>query len=403
MRFGKRVLATAVAAAAASLLGWATPTCVQAADHGDAPNVARDASGDLGDTFVFLDPNDNSKVIISVTLQGFIPPGEAVNFHVFDPSVTYRFEIENTGDAKADQTIDVTFAPKGATAAEPQTATVTLSGKPKRSFTAPTTVATLAAAALTPTVTTDPATGIAFFAGEVDDPFFFDIPAFGRFAASVRAGTPDPTQLQRGRDTFAGYNNQAIALSVPVSLLRGAESNNVIGVNTVSLKKTLKFGKNGVITAAGKGKQIDRSATPGVNAVLIPYARKNEHNASTPQDDAAGKFADDLVATLTTFGANQQSIATLASIVVTNGDYVRVDVTKANTGTGGGTNPEAAFPNGRRLGDDAIDTILTVIANGTPLGDNVNANDVPNRDTFPFYAAPHQPRDAGVTDDLTRN
>jgi hypothetical protein len=402
MQFGKRVLATAVAAAAASLLGWGTPS-VRAADHGDAPNVARDASGDLGDTFVFLDPNDNTKLVISVTLQGFIPAGEAVNFHVFDHTLSYRFDFENTGDAKPDQSIEVTFAPKGAAAAEPQTATVTLSGKPKRSFTAPTTVATLAATALDPTVTTDAATGIAFFAGEVDDPFFFDIPAFGRFAASVRAGTPDPTQLQRGRDTFAGYNNQAIALSVPVSLVRGASSNNVIGVNTIALRKTVKIGKDGVIKAAGKGKQIDRSSTPGVNAVLIPYARKNEHNAATTLDDAAGKFADDLVATLTAFGANPQSIATLAGIVVTNGDFVRVDVTKPNTGTGGGTNPEAAFPNGRRLGDDTIDTILTVIANGSDLGDSVDANEVPLRDTFPFYAAPHQPLATGVTDDLTRN
>jgi hypothetical protein len=375
----------------------------RAADHGDAPNVARDGSGDLGDTFVFLDPNDNTKLVISVTLQGFIPAGEANNFHVFDHTVSYRFDIENTGDSKPDQAIEVTFAPKGAAAAEPQTATVVLSGKPKRSFTAPTTVATLAATALDPTVTTDPATGISFFAGEVDDPFFFDIPAFSRFAASVRAGSPDPTQLQRGRDTFAGYNNQAIALSVPVSLVRGAASNNVVGVSTVSLRKAVKIGKDGVNKAAGKGKQIDRSSTPGVNAVLIPYARKNEHNAATPQDDAKGRFADDLVATLTAFGANQQSIATLAGIVVTNGDYVRVNIDVPNTGTGGGTNPEAAFPNGRRLGDDTIDTILTVIANGTPLGDNVNANEVPLRDTFPFYAAPHQPFAAGTVDDLTRN
>jgi hypothetical protein len=402
MRYAKNVMTAALVAGAASLFGFNGPAA-RAADHGDAPNVARDASGDLGDTFVFLDPNDNTKVVISVTLQGFIPPGEANNFHVFDHTLTYRFDIESTGDAKPDQSIEVTFAPKGATAAEPQTATVTLSGRPKRSFTAPTTVATLAATALTPTVTTDPATGIAFFAGEVDDPFFFDIPAFSRFTASIRAGSPDPTLLQRGRDTFAGYSNQAIALSVPVALIRGASSNNVIGVNSVSLRKTQKIGKDGVIKAAGRGKQIDRSSTPGVNAVLIPFARKNEHNASTPIDDAAGKFADDLVATLTALGANQQSIATLASIVVTNGDYVRVDVSKPNTGPGGGTNPEAAFPNGRRLGDDTIDTILTIINNGADLGDSVDANDVPLRDAFPFYAAPQQPRDAGVTDDLTRN
>ena len=59
-----------------------------------------------------------------------------------------------------------------------------------------------------------------FFAGEVDDPFPFDIPGFARFVASVLGGAPDPTLLTRGRDTFAGYNTLAIALRFPVSLLR---------------------------------------------------------------------------------------------------------------------------------------------------------------------------------------
>ena len=376
---------------------------VRAADHGDAPNVAGDQSGDLADTFVFLDPNDNTKLILATTFRGFIVPGEAVNFTVFDHTTTYRFEIENTGDTKPDQTIDVNFSPKGATAAEPQTATVLISGKPKRQFSAPTTVATLAAAPLEPTITTDPGTGIAFFAGEVDDPFFFDIPAFGRFAASIRAGTPDPTQLARARDTFAGYNALAFAMSIPADLVRGAAGNNTIGVNTISLRKTAKIGKGGVIKASGKGKQLDRAATPGVNAVLIPFGRKNEHNGTTPQDDAKGLFATDLVATLTALGANEQSIATLAGIVVTNGDYERIDLSLANSGTGGGDNAPAGFPNGRRLKDDVIDTILTIIANGTDLGDSVDANDVPLRDAFPFFAPPHQPRAAGTVDDQTRN
>ena len=389
--------------ALASLIGLNSIPVAHGADHGDGPNVAADASGDLGDTYVFLDPNDNSKVVIAVTLRGFIPPGEAVNFSVFDHTYSYRFDIENTGDAKPDQTIDVSFAAKGAAAADPQTATVVLSGKPKRSFTAPSTVATLAPVALTPTVTTDSATGIAFFAGEVDDPFFFDIPAFSRFAASVRAGTPDATVFNRGRDTFAGYSNLAIVLSVPAALLRGAESNNVVGVSTVSLRKTSKIGKDGVIKAGGKGKQIDRSSTAGVNALLIPYARKNEHNVSTPVDDANNRFATDLVATLTAFGANEASIATLAGVVVTKGDYVRVDLSVPNTGPGGGNSTGAGFPNGRRLSDDVVDTILTIIANGAPLGDNVNANDVAFLDAFPFFAPPQQPRDAGVIDDNTRN
>ncbi len=399
-----RLLNSCVVSAIAACVGFVgLPASSPAADHGDAPNVAGDQNGDLGDTFVFLDPNDNTRLIISVTFRGFIVPGEAVNFTIFDPATIYRFEIENTGDARADQTIDVSFSPKGTTAAEPQTATVLLSGRPRRSFTAPTTVANLSPTPNAFTITADPATGISFFAGEVDDPFTFDIPGFARFAASARAGAPNPALLQRGRDTFAGYNILTIALSVPLDLVRGASTNNVVGVNTIALRRTQRIGKDGVIKVGGRGKQIDRSSTPGVNAVLIPFGRKNEHNVATPRDDAAGLFANDLIATLTALGANQASIDALAGIVVTNGDYVRANVTTPNTGPGGGNNPEAAFPNGRRLGDDVIDTILTIIANGAPLGDNAGPPDVPLRDTFPFYGLPHQPRDPGVIDDNTRN
>ena len=51
-------------------------------------------------------------------------------------------------------------------------------------------------------VTTDAVSGVSFFAGEVDDPFFFDIPAFAGFVTSVLAGAADPTLFDRSRDTF---------------------------------------------------------------------------------------------------------------------------------------------------------------------------------------------------------
>src|SRR5262252_2096895 len=73
---------------------------VRGADHGDAPNIAGDPGADLADVYAFLDPSDNSKIVFITTLHGFIAPGEAVNFAIFDPSVKIRLEIENTGDEK---------------------------------------------------------------------------------------------------------------------------------------------------------------------------------------------------------------------------------------------------------------------------------------------------------------
>jgi hypothetical protein len=372
----------------------------RAADHGDGPDIGNDSGADIADDYIFLDPNDNTKVVIIGTVHGFIVPGEAGNFAGFDPNVRYRFDIENTGDAKADEFIEVSFSPRTGPS-DPQTATVRLPDR--KTFTAPSTPPTLAPAAIPQVVTTDPSSGVKFFAGETDDPFFFDIPAFNRFVASIKAGSPNPGLFQRGRDTFAGYNVLSIALSLPLEMVRGAADNNVIGLNMRTLRHSqIPDVKKGGFRGGGKFRQIDREGNPAVNVALIPFAKKSLYNASTPEQDAAGKFAPDIVATLQSLGTDQAHIDILAGVAVAKGDYLHLDLTKANSGAGGGDNAGSGFPNGRRLKDDIIDTILTIVANGTALGDNVNGNDVPLQDQFPFVALPQQPRDNGP-DDNTRN
>jgi hypothetical protein len=377
---------------------------VRAADHGDAPNIDNDAGADIADVFAFLDPNDNTRVIIIGTVHGFIVPGEAGNFAAFDPLVQYRFDIEQTGDAKADSSITLKFSERTAATA-PQTATITLAmkGHKTSSYTAPTTPATLAATPNAQVLTRNRKNKVEFFAGEVDDPFFFDIPGFQRFVASVAAGAPDASKLSRGRDSFAGYNVLGIAFSFPVALIRGAADNNVIGVEFITSRRTQQPGiKNGGFIAKGDWRQVDRMGNPAVNVALIPFGKKSLYNASTPVQDAAGKFGADIVATLKFLGTDDAHISALAGVAVVKGDYIRLNLTIPNTGPKGGTNATAAFPNGRRLADDTIDIILTIIANGATLGDSVDASDIAPQDQFPFLAPPQQPRDSGV-DDNTRN
>ena len=503
------------------------PARARAADHADSPVSANNASADLGDVYFYLDPNDNSRAILEMTVRGFIVPGEAVNMGIFDPDVTYQFRIEGTGDAVPDAAITVNFSPRTSTASG-QVATVRMNNREAKlfEFTAPATAPSLRPSPPPQVVTTDPASGVSFFAGEVDDPFFFDIPAFGRFVASVLAGSPDPTVFDRGRDTFAGYNIMAIALSLPVALL--PQSDSVVGLEAVTLRgdqhggsllanlsargrvdrgeevliggliisgNSLKrivvraigpsLGSSGidaaladpklailndqaqvvatnddwqdtqagdisasglaptnakesaiVVTLApgaytavvrgangatgiavvetydldsgaatrnGELRQIDREGVPAINVVGIPVARKDEYNTGTPQQDAAGRFAGDIVNTLKALGTNDSNIGILADIAVAHGDYLRLNLNIANAGLGGGNNSSAGFPNGRRLGDDVIDTLLSLVTNGSEINDNVDANDVPLRDTFPFFALSQQPREAGVIDDNTRN
>jgi uncharacterized protein DUF4331 len=402
MRFVSRKPPIALLALVVAMAVFIAPARrLDAADHGDAPLTAHDLGADTNDVYLFRDPNDNSRVIMIMTVHGFIVPGENSNFGIFDQTIRYRFELDTNGDAKPEGDIDVRFSPRVAVGGVPQAQTATISLPNGRTFSAPSTNSSNTAdVAPTPVVTTDSQSGVMFFAGLTDDPFFFDIPAFGRFNASIRAGAPNPGVFSRGRDTFAGYNTMAIALSIPLSLVRGPS--NQLGVIIETQRQTPRFynSRTGEVAGAGRWVNVDRMGIPAVNVVLIPFNQKNMHNAASPIDDANRRFWPGILDTLQNFyGTDATSIAVFEDLIVKRGDYLRLDLTIPNTGT----NPEAQFPNGRRLTDDVVDILNFLINNRQPLPDNANGNDVPLRSAFPFLAPSHQPRVPGTIDDNTRN
>jgi hypothetical protein len=397
----KKMGVIALTLALAFITLFAPVSQIKAADHAESTSVGADPGADIADVFAFLSPNNNSRVVLAIDVEGFIVPSELLNLGYFPSDIVYRFEIENTGDAIPDQAIDVTFSPQ-TSRSSPQIATIRMSpnpvnGKGGTTFTAPTTVQTLNAVPNPFVVTNNQATGAAFFAGMTDDPFFFDIVGTNRFVGSVLGGNPNGAFLNRARDSFAGYNIHMIAIEVPADMLRGSNGN-VIGVNGVTLRQRNSHRKdNGEVSGSGNLVQVDRMGVPAVNTVLIPFSRKNEYNAATPQDDANGVFAGSIVSTLTALGTNQTNIGILASVAVAKGDYLRLDLAKPNPNLGVGERIEstpnyAGFPNGRRPGDDTVDTLLYFITNqGLTTGDNVNGNSVPFGATFPFFAPPIQP------------
>lgn len=409
-----------------------------ASDHGDAPYNSSDQAIDGADAYAFLDPTDNTRIVIALTSRGFIAAGENNNFGQFDPAVRYRFEIELTGDPRPDRFIDVTFSRRtGATV--PQVATVTLmDGQQFTANSTPPSVCVAGSANCPPaaTVTDLGTTGVKFFAGMRDDTFNFDIPAFAAATAALRAcvaaaNPPDSACVaaalaffQRGRDSFAGYNVMNIAISIPRALFTAAAGGTVneIGVNGALQRRSpqlflaspdqVKPGANYPATGFGRWVTLDRNGIPAVNAVLIPFARKDEFNAATGQDDANGRFAGDIVAALTALGTNSTNIGILAGVAVTRGDMLRLNLNTANSTLGVGeeiysTPNYVGFPNGRRSGDDAVDTLLYFIFNQPSGGistDNANVNEVPLPNTFPFFPPPHQPRPTGTgAEDQTRN
>jgi hypothetical protein len=319
-----------------------------------------------------------------------------VNFGVFDPLMQYSFRFDRTGNAAPDAAINITFTPRSAS---PQMATITSTDG--LSFTAAVTAPTLNTNAPGQVVTTGP-DGVQFFAGVVDDPFFFDIPAFSRLLGSIAAGEPNVGTLSRGRDSFAGYNTLAIALSAPTAVLQ--PTNGILKVDCATARPAVVRRPDGTTRTVGEFRQLDRMGNPAVNVALIPLANKDRHSSSNPVRDQAGDFDADITGTMNFLGTNAPTQDFVLGLVANSGDYLRLDTTIANSGAGGGTVAGAGFPNGRRPGDDTIDTLLNVLTNGgITAGDNVNGNDVTLRNQFPFLARSQQPREPGVTDDNTRN
>ncbi|MDQ3634986.1 MAG: DUF4331 domain-containing protein [Acidobacteriota bacterium] len=307
--------------------------------------------------------------------------------------------------SKPDEFVDVYYSP-GLGRVTPQTATIELPNGKK--FTAQTTVSNQEYTAPEFVITNNKENNASFYAGVADDPFFLDDTGANRTVASalMNPGKPDIKRLSErgGRDTYAGFNTLITAISVPVSMLKG--KGNIIGINAVTQRRERqKIGKNNKIDGDGDWITVDRDGGPLVNNGLIPAPRKDEYNAASTEDDAKGRFKDDIVKSLKAFNTDDAHIAMLAKAAVEKGDILRIDVTVPNKGAGGGNNKDGGFGKmgGRRLQDDVVDAVFTIINNGKPLGDKVDKNDKPFLNQFPFVAKPYQPSPPGSSlDDKTR-
>ena len=143
---------------------------------------------------------------------------------------------------------------------------------------------------------------------------------------------------------------------------------------------------------SGTYMQKDQTGRPGISTVFIGANRKDEFNMVTPANMSAS-FKMDIANKLTAFGYMQnalgQSKDQFASLLATDVLNVKLNGT---TTFFDGTN----VLTGRMLADDVIDTELLLIFGG-PAGtsnsgltkDNVNANDKPFLNAFPYLATPH--------------
>jgi len=431
----------ALLAVLAAVLGLVGAGAASAASHREAPLISLDPSADITDYFMFrsYEPGQTDKVelIMDTTSE---EPSSGPNYWNFDPSVLYRFNIDNDSDGVAD---DVQFelrfqnefrgtsrdlklflpyvaVPGPITSLDSpglglrQAYSLTMIKDGQRTvladglIAAPSNVGprtmpnydSLASQA----VNSLPG-GIRVFAGQRDDPFYIDL---GAVFDTLNLRSP-------GTDMLSGFNVQEIALEVPMSMISNGAS--VIGGYAETDRQK--------ITVEGEGKanfrQVQRLANPLVNEVIIGTIDKDHWNAVDPEDEAQfldyylhPRYATALEAVglpttaCTPFGGptcSRTNRTDLVNVLLkynpsdTNlSELLRLNLNVAPTPLAAQKRltilqgDSAGWPNGRRPLDDVTDIATQVVGGPTYIGlgagDNVNANDKPLPNAFPFLASP---------------
>ncbi|TML87270.1 MAG: DUF4331 domain-containing protein [Actinobacteria bacterium] len=413
-------LATAVAVAV--VVRGSSPGTANASSHREAPLISQDPSADNTDLYAFRSPDKPDTVTI---VSNWIPgedPGAGPNWYTFSPSARYDLYVDRNGDGKPDVTWQFRFKAGTPTAflggtQQEYTVTKVAGGK--------TTVVGRGLA--TPPDNIGPRStpnyhdlavkgvhsltdGTTVFAGQRDDAFFGDIGAAFDLVA-IRHGTG---ATGGGKDFFAGYAVHAIALQVPVAMLDN--SSHVIGIWAATDRPSAQVakGKPGLV-------QVSRLGNPLVNELLIPTELKDKWNATTPDKDKQFEqyYSTPILAALLNklypqFGPFQEKDrADIVSVLGTGlkspnlnytgptfADELRLNLSIAPTAAVGKGNrlgvlggDLAGYPNGRRLEDDVIDISEravggALIGHSLPLGDGVDANDVPLQSSFPYEPDP---------------
>ncbi len=228
-------------------------------------------------------------------------------------------------------------------------------------------------------------------------------------ALSIAACTDDGGQ--RGDDTSGGASSGDVSDSSDGSATMGtsATTASTSATTATTTATTATTGEDSSSSGGGDGyefddappedfAQKDRMGMPAVATALI--TDKDDYNAASPADDAAGVFApqiseaiaalhgaldDDLVDAGLTPCDTDTCIAQAASVAIP--DVIRIDLTA-----------DAGFPNGRTPTDPVVDITLAVIFLDLTVHElrtfadlplNPTASDVAPPSEFPYFAEPH--------------
>ena len=401
------------------------PEAARASSHREAPLISQDPTADNTDLYAFVSPDKPDTATI---IANWIPgedPAAGPNYYTFSQSARYDIYVDKNGDGKPDITYQFRFKNQ---------ASQFFLGNTVQSYTVMKVMndksSVVGSGLLTPPDNIGPRStpnyhglatggihplsdGSTVFAGQRDDPFFADVGAIFDLVA-IRYGTG---ATGGGKDFLAGYAVHSIALQIPKSQLDNG-GNHTIGVWAATDRQRATIKRN---KAKTRWEQVSRLGNPLINEVVIPTNLKDYWNASTPDKDSQFRkyYESPILATVLQklypqFGPFKDTGRTDLSAVLGTGlstpklnytgptfaDELRLNLAIAPAGPVGKGNrlgvlggDLAGYPNGRRLEDDVIDISEravggVLIGHSLPLGDGVDANDVPFQSTFPYAADP---------------
>jgi hypothetical protein len=284
--------------------------------------------------------------------------------------------------------------------------------------------------------------GVRVFAGTVADPFFIDLgasfdslnfrTAAGGGVLSAQQDADDANNL--APNSVAGFNVNTIAIEVPITMLTRDSSlhsamdpKGTIGAWATTSRAQTTI-RNSPSPAMGQGSyaQIQRLGNPLINELIIGTGSKDFWSMSQPVNDSqfANFDLDPLLARVlnaiygiaipTPPRTDLLPLVTYAPPIAPAGTPAGpiADMLRLNTGVaptpfnsrkrlGLLAGDAAGFPNGRRLTDDVVDIAARAVAGilagpqyNYPIGDGVNAPDVPPQETFPYVHYAYSGRDS---------
>jgi hypothetical protein len=198
-------------------------------DHQDTAEVELNPKMDMTDVYAF--PGSTAgRIVLAMNSRAFLTPGATAADASFDPDLLYQFKIDNDGDAREDQVIQITFTGTGAN----QRVEVRGPVDPPVQGATVNEVAEASPAVSGPiNANLGSSEDLQVFAGPRDDPFFIDLEAAfcilpdrkpeGGALSQPCGLTPNPAApfyfRNPGVNYVQGFNVLSIVVELPSSLI----------------------------------------------------------------------------------------------------------------------------------------------------------------------------------------